>query len=234
LPGYREIPASFNNQEVMSMGVPASRCIKASGCTLGFLSLLSGCAQTQLGAQYADPQFPPQTLQSATVLVVCDAPEPAIKLICESQISGQLIQLGARPLTDATLVNPTPGFEPSPTQYLPAAKAAGASAVFSTTLAPDYRQASPFSSFSIGIGGWGGSGGYHGGSGVGGGVGVTMPVGALQGSTGLAAIGSVVDVASSRVMWSAKVSVPPASDVTSQIAEAAKALAGAVRQAGLF
>jgi hypothetical protein len=198
------------------------------------LALLVGCAQTQLGAQYADPQFPPQTLRGATVLVVCDAPEPAIRLICESQIAGQLTQLGARSLTDATLVNPTPGREPPPTQYLPAARAAGARAVFSTTLAPDYRQASPLSSFSIGIGGWGGSGGYHGGSGVSGGVGVTMPVGALQGSTGMAAIGSVVDVASGRVMWSAKASVPPATDVTGQIAEAAKALVGAARQTGLF
>ena len=118
------------------MGVPASRCITASGCTLGLL-LLGGCAQTQLGAQYTDPQFPPQALHGATVLVVCDAPEPAIRLICESQISGQLAQLGARPLTDATLVNPTPGREPPPSQYLPAAKAAGARAVFTTTLEPD-------------------------------------------------------------------------------------------------
>ncbi len=215
------------------MGASASRYKTASSSALGLLCL-GGCAQTQLGAQYADPQFPPQTLRGAAILVVCEAPEPAIKLICESQISGQLMQLGAKPLTDATLVNPTPGREPPPPQYLPAAEAAGARAVFSTTLAPDYRQASPLSSFSIGIGGWGGSGGYYGGSGVGGGVGVTMPVGALQGSTGLAAIGSVVDVASGRVMWSAKASVPPAADVTSQIAEAAKALAGAAYQTGLF
>jgi hypothetical protein len=233
LPGCREIRASFNKQEAMSMGVPASRCITASGCTLGLL-LLGGCAQTQLGAQYTDPQFPRQALQGATVLVVCEAPEPAIRLICESQISGQLARLGARPLTDGTLVNPTPGRESPPSQYLPAAKAAGARAVFSTVLTPDYRQASPLSSFSIGIGGWGGSGGYYGGSGVGGGVGVTMPVGALQSTTGLAAIGSVVDVASGRMMWSARASVPPAADVTSQIAEAAKALAEAVRQTGLF
>jgi hypothetical protein len=215
------------------MGAPVCNSTVAFCCAPG-LALLVGCAQTQLGAQYADPEFPPQTLRGATVLVVCDAPEPAIRLICERQIAGQLTQLGARSLTDATLVDPTPGRAPPPTQYVPAAKAAGARAVFSTTLAPDYRQASPLSSFSIGIGGWVGSGGYHGGSGVGGGVGVTMPVGALQGSTGLAVIGSVVDVASSRVIWSATVSVPPAADVTSQVAEAAKVLAEAVHQTRLF
>jgi hypothetical protein len=150
------------------MGAPAPHSITASSFALGLLSLLGGCAQTQLGAQYADPQFPQQTLHGAAILVVCEATEPAIRLICESQISGQLTQLGARPLTDATLVNPVPGREPPPTQYLPADQAAGARAVFSTTLAPDYRQANPLSSFSIGIGGWSGSGACHGGGGVGG------------------------------------------------------------------
>jgi hypothetical protein len=216
------------------MGAPTPHAVTASSCALGLLSLLSGCAQTQLGAQYTDPQFPQQTLRGAAILVVCEATETAIKLICESQISGQLTQLGARPMTDATLVNPTPGREPPAAQYLPAARAAGARAIFSTTLAPDYRQATPLSSFSIGIGGWGGSGGYYGGSGVGGGVGMTMPVGATQGSTGMAAIGSVIDAASGRVMWSAKATAAPAADATSQIAEAAKALADALRQTGLF
>jgi hypothetical protein len=81
------------------MGAPTPHAVTASSCALGLLSLLSGCAQTQLGAQYTDPQLPPQTLRGAAILVVCEATEPAIKLICESQISGQLTQLGARPLT---------------------------------------------------------------------------------------------------------------------------------------
>lgn len=201
---------------------------------LGLLSL-SGCASTQLGAQYVDPQFPQQALRGATILVVCEAPELAIKLICENQISSQLTQLGARPLTDSTLVNPVPGHEPPAGHYLPAAQAAGARAVFSTTLTPDYWQASPMSSFSIGIGGWGGSGGYYGGSGVGGGVGVTMPVGgAAQGAPGLAAIGAIIDVASGRVMWTAKATTPPTADASTQVAEVTKALAEAARQTGLF
>jgi len=200
---------------------------------IGLLSL-GGCASTQLGAQYVDPQFPKQALRGATILVVCEAPEPAIKLICENQISSQLAQLGARPLTDSTLVNPTPGHEPPARHYLPAAQAAGARAIFSTTLTPDYWQASPMSSFSIGIGGWGGSGGYYGGSSVGGGVGVSMPVGAGQSAPGLAAIGSLIDVASGRVMWTAKATTPPVADASAQIAEVTKALLEAIRQTGLF
>lgn len=198
------------------------------------LLFLSGCASTQLGAQYVDQQFPQQALRGAIILVVCEAPEPAIRLICERQISSQLTQLGARPLTDSTLVNPTPGHEPPASLYLPAAQAAGARAVFSMTLTPDYWRANPMSSVSIGIGGWGGSGGYYGGSGVGGGVGVTMPVGTAQGGTGLAAIGSITDVASGRVMWTAKATTAPAADTSAQVAEVTKALAEAARQTGLF
>lgn len=198
------------------------------------LLFLSGCASTQLGAQYVDPQFPQQALRGAVILVVCETPELAVKLICENQISSQLTQMGARPLTDSRLVNPTPGYEPPAGHYLTAAQAAGASAVFSTTLTPDYRQANPMSSVSIGIGGWGGSGGHHGGSGVGGGVGVTMPAGAGQGGTGLAASGSIFDAASGRVMWTAKATTPPAADFSTQVAEVTKALTEAARQTGLF
>lgn len=198
------------------------------------LLFLGGCASTQLGAQYVDPQFPRQALRGAPILVVCEAPEPAMKLICERQISTQLAQLGARPLTDPRLVNPTPGHEPPAGHYLPAAQAAGARAIFSTTLTPDYWQANPMSSFSIGIGGWGGSGGYYGGSGVGGGVGVTMPVGAAQGGAGLAALGAVIDVASGRVMWTAKATTSAAPDPSTQVSEVTKALADAARQTGFF
>lgn len=198
------------------------------------LLCLSGCAPTQLGAQYIDPQFPKQALHGATILVVCEAPEPVIKLICESQISSQLAQLGTKPMNDSKLVNPTSGNEPPGGHYLQAAQAVGARAVFSTTLTPDYGQVKPMSSLSIGIGGWGGSGGYYGGSGVGGGVGVTMPVGAAQGAPGLAAVGSIIDVASGRVMWTAKATTSPAADASTQVAEVTKALAEAARQTGLF
>jgi len=226
-------------QHATSLTRPDGRKVRAMllerrlAAILGLLSL-GGCASTQLGAQYVDPQFPQQALRGAIILVVCEAPELAIKLICENQISSQLAQLGARPLTDSTLMNPAPGHEPPTGQYLPAAQAAGARAVFGTTLSPDYGQAKPMSSLSIGIGGWGGSGGYYGGSGVGGGVGVTMPVGAAQGATGLAAIGSIIDVASGRVMWTAKATTPPAADASTQVAEVTKALAEAARQTGLF
>jgi hypothetical protein len=196
--------------------------------------LLTGCASTQMGAQFVDPQAPPQYLRGAGVLVVCEAPEPALKLICESQAVGQLTQLGARPLTDPKLASLMAGREPTTGTYLPAARAAGALAVFNAVLQPDYSRPSPMSSVSIGIGGWGGSGGYYGGSGVGGGVGVTMPVGGAQGATGLAATGTLVDVASGRMIWTAGATTSRTGDATGRIAELIRALAGAMREAGLF
>lgn len=207
-------------------------CLRSLPAVAGLL--LAGCASTQMGAQYLDPQTPPQYLRGAAILVVCEAPEPAAKLICESQAVGQLTRLGAKPLTDPKLASLMAGREPTPEQYRPAAREAGARAIFSTTLKPDIWRPSPMSSFSIGIGGWGGSGGYYGGSGGGGAVGVTVPVGGPPGAGGLAATGTLVDVASGRVIWTAGATTSRASDATSQIAELTRALTEAMRQAALF
>jgi len=196
--------------------------------------LLAGCASTQIGAEYVDPQAPPQYLRGAVILVVCEGPEPALKLICESQAVGQLTQLGAKPLTDPKRVSLMSGREPTTEQYLPAAREAGARAVFSLTLKPDTWRPSPMSSVSIGIGGWGGSGGYYGGSGVGGGVGVTLPVDGAQGAAGLAAAGTLVDVASGRVIWTAGATTSLTGDATTRVAELTRVLTESMRQAGLF
>ena len=205
----------------------------AAAVSLAAGAWLAGCASTQLGAQWVDPQFVREPLRGAAILVVCEAVEPAIKLLCESQVSGQLLSLGARPLTDQRLVNPTPGREPPADQYLAAAQAAGAQAVLSVTLMADLSMPAAAPTFSIGIGGFGGTGGYRGG-GIGGGVGVALPVGGTAGTTGLAGIGSLVDVASGRVIWSAKATTPAGADPTALIAEVTRVLVGAARQSGVL
>jgi hypothetical protein len=199
--------------------------LAATALALG-MTLLGGCATTQLGSQYADPQFPAQTLRGATVLVVCEAPETALRLICEREMSGQLAQLGARPLTDASLASSPAGREPDGRRYLPAARAAGARAVFSTALSQEPGFAAPPPWLSIGLGSWGWSG-------VSGGVGVTLPVGGYQSGIGLAATAVLNDVASGRLMWTAKASTPSA-EASQQLAELARVLAEAARQTGLF
>jgi hypothetical protein len=67
-----------------------------------------------------------------------------------------------------------------------------------------------------------------------GGVGVSVPVGGGQVSTGYSANGRVTDVATGRLMWSARASTPPSGDVNAQIAELSKAVLDAAGQAGLF
>jgi hypothetical protein len=204
---------------------PSSLAVLAAGVLLG------GCASTQMGAQYLDPQASKQALRGAAVLVVCEAPETAIRLICEGEVTAQLTQLGAKPMTDPKLVGLTSGREPTPVQYLPAAKAAGAQALFSVTLAPDFWRPSPMSAVSFGIGAWGGSGGFSGGSA---GVGVSMPVAGSASAPGFAANGSLLDVASGRVLWSASATASPRGDASAQVGEVVRALTGAVRETGLF
>lgn len=197
-------------------------------------TLLAGCASTQLGAQYVDPQVPRQSLRGAAVLVVCDAAEPAYRLLCEERFSARLADLGARALTDPSLARQAPPTEQVPQAYLSAAQAAGARAVLHVRLAPDYAQANPLSSFSIGIGGWSGSGGYyHGGSGVGGGVGMSVPVGAAGASMGLGALATLADVPAGRVIWTTKATTP-AADAAAQLDSLAKVLSEALKQQGLF
>lgn len=209
-----------------------------SGAVAGLLALaVAGCAAPgpRLGTQWSDPQAARQSLQGARVLVFCDAPDTALRLHCESSASTQLLALGAQPLTDASLASPTPGREPPAGAFLGAARAAGARAVFSTTLAPDFSQASAAPTFSIGIGGFGGSGGYRGGSGIGGGIGVTLPAGGTAPApAGVAAIASLIDADSGRVIWTARATAPPAADLAVPVGDALRLLAGSLAQAGVF
>jgi hypothetical protein len=100
-----------------------------------------------------------------------------------------------------------------------------------TQLAPEVVAVAPGPSIGIGIGGFGGS--YRSGGGVG--FGVSAPLGgAGQAETGYAANASLTDVASGRLMWSARASAPPSSDVAQQLSTLATVLLDAARQAGLF
>jgi hypothetical protein len=78
----------------------------------------------------------------------------------------------------------------------------------------------------FGLGGFGG-GGF-------GGVGVSAPVGDTRVATGYAANGSITDVASGRLMWTAKATSAPSDDLNSQVTELAKAVVTGAGKAGLF
>jgi hypothetical protein len=207
-----------------------SRRAPAAALAAG-LVLLGGCASTRLDAQWTDPQFAGRSLRGVKVLVVCDAPEVVVQRICVEQVAAQVASSGATPVMGPDVVPPAPGQLPASDQYLSAARAAGAQAVLSSSVAPDASVVNPGPLISFGIGGFGG--GYRGG-GVGGGVGVTAPAGSAQVTTGYAANSTLTDVGSGRLMWSAKATTPASQDVNTQVTELAKSVVGAAKQAGLF
>ena len=192
--------------------------------TLGLM--LAACATTQVGAQWVDPAFQGQSLRGARLLVVCDAADPVMQRICQDEVSAQVQALGATPVQapdQAGNGHPVPAG-----QLMSAARVAGVRAVFSTSVSPDASVVSPGPSISFGLGG------FSWGSGVGGGVGVTVPTTGAQVNTAYAASGVLTDVGSGRMMWSAKATTPAQSNLNAQLADLARAMVGAARQAGLF
>lgn len=195
--------------------------------TAACAALLAGCATTQVDAQWRNVDLPPSYLLGASVLVTCETGEQVVKRICEDQLGADLRARGVRVLVAA------PGALPSgvpvgatDVQYLPLARENGAKAVFSVSVGPAAQTVSQGVSLGIGLGGFGRS--------VGGGVGVSAPIGGGQFSQGYAASGRVTDVASGRLMWTARASSPPSSDVNQQFTELSKSVLDAAASAGLF
>jgi len=191
-------------------------------------ALLGGCASTpQLDAQWTDPQLGAQSayLHGAKVLVACDAYDAVLRQICQDQVASEVVARGATPVFAAP-DTPLANDRAVDGQLLPAARGAGAKALFVVTIAPAVADVSP--GFSIGIGGFGF--GRH--SAVG--VGVEAPIGGGRVTTGYSANGRVTDVASGRLVWAARAATAPSPDVNAQIGELSRTVFGAADKSGLF
>ncbi|MEW6707230.1 MAG: hypothetical protein AB1430_20475 [Pseudomonadota bacterium] len=193
---------------------------------LGAGLLLAGCASTRLDAQWADPQLPGGVLRGAKVLVACEAYEPVVKRLCLDHMAAELTARGASPVLAPDAPQATPGRPVGDGQLLNAARLAGAKAVWSTTM--QIADQSPGTGLSVGLGGFGG--GRH----VGGGIGVSVPIGGGQASNGYAANGKLTEVASGRVLWTAKASARPSDQLEQQVGDLARTLFAAGEKAGLF
>ena len=173
----------------------------------------------------AIPSSAPGFLHGARMLVACDAAELVVRQICQDQLASEVVARGATPVFVA------PGFAVATDrsldgQLLPAAREAGAKAMMVMTVAVAVNDVSQ--GFSIGIGGFG----FGRNSGVG--VGVSAPIGGGRVTSGYSANGRVTDVASGRLVWTAKATAPPSSDVNAQMGDSSKAVLGAADKAGLF
>ena len=210
----------------MNSSASAGARRRSIGATASALALLAGCASTpQLDAQWSDASLGANFLRGARVLVACDAYELVVRQICQDKLAGEVVARGATPVFLA------PGYPVATdraidAQLLPAAREAGAKAVMVMTVAVAVQDVSQ--PFQIGIGGFGfGSSGSAG-------IGVSAPVGGGRVTSGYSANGRLTDVPTGRLVWTAKATAPPSSDINAQMSELSKLVLGAADKAGLF
>lgn len=201
---------------------------RMAAATLGtaMAALVAGCAATRLDAQWSDAQLVAAGLRGARVMVACEAHDSVLKQICQDQLTAEVVARGATALPLADTGSPGPGRGPLGDAAMAAARSAGAKAVIvhAVTIA-DVRAGS---GVTLGIGGFsvGGSGGV--------GVGVSVPVGGARADHGYALDSRVTEVASGRVVWSAKASGRPSSDPQGQLAELTRTVFEAADKVPLF
>ena len=202
----------------------------AAGLLIGAgVGMMAGCATTEVNVQWSDPEFAGRSLRGEKVLVVCDAPDIAIRNICQDQVAAEVRASGATPVINAD-AGLTVGPPPANDKTLAAARAAGAKAILGSTIGADVTVVNPGSSAGFGLGGFGGSGRTV----TGGSVGIGFPMGGGQATTGYTANMVLTDVATVRVMWTSKVTTPGSQNVGAQIGDLARVGVGAARTAGFF
>jgi hypothetical protein len=188
--------------------------------------MLAGCATAVVDVQWRNVELQPAYLRGATVMVSCETGDELLRRICEERVMVELRAHGVTPVLPApgTVPAAQPGIADA--HYLPVARDIGAKAVLSVTVGASSASVSPGVMLSIG--------GFGFGRNSGGGVGVSAPIGGGQVSNGYSANGRVTDVASGRLMWSARASAPPSSDVNAQLTDLSKSVLDAADKAGLF
>ncbi len=191
------------------------------------LCLAAGCASTQTDAQWRDPQLAAgRSLHSEKVLVACDAYEAVIKQLCQDQLVSEVEARGATPVLGPDPQAVTPWRPAKADQYLAAARQKGATAILTASITPGLATVKPGFSIGLGLGSFGGS--------VGGGVGVSAPIGGSKVESGYTSDSQLTDVGTGRLIWTAKVSTPPSSNVNQQMVDLAKGVAQAIEKAGFL
>jgi hypothetical protein len=114
--------------------IPAS-CPLAAAVLIGWSAcFVAGCATTQVAVQWSDPEFKGRSLRGEKVLVVCDAPDVAMRKQIRSRRSCKH-DAGDEP-------DGTHG-RPPPTTTRRRARGAGAKAILGMTTGPDVVEPGP-------------------------------------------------------------------------------------------
>jgi hypothetical protein len=161
---------------------------------------VAGCAGgPAVDAQWSDPQISGTTpLRSGRVFVVCEAAEAVLARLCSDRTAAELQGRGLAVAVAPDSLAAPPGAPRDDARYVDAARAAGAATVWVSTVAPQAPGEERGSGLSIGLGGFrvGGSGGV--------GVGVSLPLPAGAPAVVYAANARVTQVASGRLLWTAR------------------------------
>ena len=190
---------------------------------------LAACASgPPVDAEWTSPELGAKSslLRGANVLVACEAPDVAVRNVCQDQLAQALATRGARPVFvsgDTRLVADRALDE----QLLPGARGASTKAIVVLTLRPVATD-SGGSGFSFGFGGFG----IGRGSAVG--VGASVPVGGTRVATGYSANGRVTDVSTGKLVWTASAASPPSEDLRAQFIELSNSVLDSATRAGLF
>ena len=205
----------------------ATTCLLA----LGLAATLAGCATTRMDAEWRDPALTAGSLKGARVLVVCRAPDEALRRVCEDRWANLLGARGLVPVRGYSLPGLPWASDDSSAEMRAAARASGVAALASMSLIPsDMNVVSPGPQVGVGVSG----GGYRGGGFSVGGIGISFPIGGATVTRSLGARSSVVDVASGKLLWSGTASTPASSDLPAQVGELARVTTEAIFRAGLI
>ncbi len=183
---------------------------------------LVACASHPADAQWSAPGLAGTPLRGARVLVVCEAAEAVLARLCLDRLAAEVQARGATAVRGSDV----PGAARDDAAYLAQARASNASALWVASIAPEIAAADerPQGGFSIGLGGFSGGGGSGGGVGVG----LSLPVGGGGAAAPrYAANAKVSDVASGRLLWTARAGSEGAADVQGQIDALLPRLVGA-------
>ena len=168
------------------------------------------------------------------MLVVCRAPDEAMRRVCEDQWSSQLGARGVAALQSYSIANFPWTSGDTSAEMRAAVRASGVAALASMSIYPsEVASINPGPQVGIGIGG-GSGGGYRGGGFSVGGIGITLPIGGATTTQSLAASSSLVDVASGKLVWSGIANTSASGDVLAQVSALAQVTTEAMRKAGLL
>lgn len=214
------------------MKLPIRFASPVSGvATLSLALLLSACAtSSKVDAEWTDPALRGQmtSLRGTSVMVACEAPDLAVRNVCQDQLAAEVTARGARPIA-VPPGTPLVRDQALDQQLVPAARAAGARAIVVVALTPVATE-DDRPSISLGLGGFG----FGGRSGVGGGLGVSAPVGEGRVATGFSANGRITEAGTGRLLWTATRAAPPSQDLDRQLGSLSVAVLDSAARAGLF